>query len=287
MRPTVGGLLSRLALPLLLLLPSAAGAGESQRIASLNLTSDEVLVELVPPSRLVAVTAVADEPDSSNVAGRLPAGALRFRRADLERLVTLSPDLVVVSEYTDADFLALLERSGLHYHRMENLDSFVGIRRAIQNLGRAVGEPARAEALVARFDSVLSDLSRRVAGAGRPRVLYWSDPMTAGENTVISDAIEAAGGTNVGREMGVRGILPVGTERVFLAKPDYVLVGTAPGARQALVSDPLLSQLAAVREGRIIEMPNRLLVTLSQYAAETAWHLAHALHKERVPSPEP
>ena len=83
------------------------------RVASLNLTADELLVEMLPPERLVAVTRWADDADMSNVAGRVPAAAVRLPRADLERIIALRPDLVVVSEYTDADFLRLLEKSGL------------------------------------------------------------------------------------------------------------------------------------------------------------------------------
>jgi ABC-type Fe3+-hydroxamate transport system substrate-binding protein len=50
-----------------------------------------------------------------------------------------------------------------------------------------------------------------------------------------------------------------------------------------LKRDPLLSQLRAVREGRIVVMPNELLVALSQYTADACWHLAAALHPDRVP----
>jgi iron complex transport system substrate-binding protein len=277
----------------LLSLLTAAGAGAApigtpapQRIASLNLASDEILVEILPAQRLVAVTAVSDEPGTSNIAGRIPPSVPRFRRAELERLVTLSPDLVVVSEYTDADFLTLLERSGLHFHRMEGLRSLEGVRRAILDLGRAVGALPAAEALVTRYDSVLAELKSRLAGARRPRVLYWSDPMTAGADTAISAVIEAAGGASVGKEMGLSGILPVGVERVFLADPDYVLVGAFPGARTSLADHPLLGKMRAVREGRIIEMPNQLLMTLSQHLADACWSLGSALHPDRV-SPRP
>jgi hypothetical protein len=38
-----------------------------------------------------------------------------------------------------------------------------------------------------------------------------------------------------------------------------------------------------VEAGRVIEMPNRLLVTLSDHAAEACWWLAARLHPDRVP----
>src|SRR5689334_15833996 len=75
--------------------PSPAAKAAPQRIASLNLTADEVLVEILPVERLVAVTAASDDVGTSNVVGRVPPTVARFRKADLERLVALSPDLVV------------------------------------------------------------------------------------------------------------------------------------------------------------------------------------------------
>jgi iron complex transport system substrate-binding protein len=266
----------------------AAPAPKSpQRIASLNLSADEILVEILPPERLIAVTRWADEPGTSNVVGRAPAGAYRFAKADLERLLALHPDLVVVSEYTDADFLHLLDRSGLRYHRLSRLGSPQGVRTAILDLGRAVGAEERSRQVVSRYDKVLADLQGRLAGVTRPRVLYWSGGMTAGAESAIGALIETAGATNLGRELGVVGIAPPGAERAFAADPDLILVGSWPGAAASVREHPLLSKTRAVREGRILVMPNDLLVALSQYTADACWHLAHLLHPDRVPRPRP
>jgi iron complex transport system substrate-binding protein len=223
----------------------------------------------------------------SNVAGRVPAGAVRMPRADLERLISLRPDLVVVSEYTDADFLRLLEKSGLRHHRMRGLDTLAGIRAAVLDLGRAVGADGAAGRLVARYDAVLAGLARRLEGIERPRVLYWGNPHTAGAGTTIGALIEAGGGMNVGRELSLRGIVPLAGERAFEADPDAVLVTKGSAAATALRAHPLLSRTRAVREGRVIEMPNRLVVTLSDRAADAAWWLASRLHPARVPEPLP
>lgn len=268
---------------------SAASAFDSvpRRIASLNLTADEILVEILPLDRLVAATAAADDAGTSNVVGRLPPGVARFRRAEMERLLALSPDLVVVSEYTDPDFLRLVERSGMRVHRMRGLDSLAGFRAAILELGRAVGEEQGAVRLVERYDAVLAELSRRLAGVAKPRVLYWAGGMTAGRGTAIGALIEAAGAVNVGHELGVEGIAPIGAERAFVADPDTVLVGEGWKTTEALRAHPLLSRLRAVQQGRIVAMPTELLVTLSHHAAEACWYLSWALHPDRVPRPRP
>jgi len=271
----------------LLVVVGRLGAAEEgvapSRVASINLSADEILVEILPPGRLVSVTQWADAQGTSNIVGRVPPDVYRFVKADMERLVALRPDLVVVSEYTDADFLKLLQTSGLRVHRMVGLDSLAGIRGAILDLGRAVGEEAAARRLVAGYDARLAELSRRLAGARRPRVLYWSGNMTAGEGTAIGALIEVAGGVNVGRELGVVGIAPPGAERAFAADADVVLVGTWPGSIEALTSHPLLSQARAVREGHVLALATEKLVALSQFTADAAWDLAHLLHPDRVP----
>ncbi|HVR70475.1 MAG TPA: ABC transporter substrate-binding protein [Vicinamibacteria bacterium] len=257
------------------------------RVASLNLAADEVLVEILPPGRLVAVTAFADEPGTSNVAGRVSPSAMRFPRADVERLVALAPDLVVISQYTDADVQRQLERAGLRLHRMQGLETLAGFRAAVLDLGRAVGAQDAAGRLVERYDRTLADLARRLRGAARPRVLYWANPMTAGADTAIGTLIECAGAVNVGREIGVRGIAPAGAERAFVADPDVVLLGRWPGVKDALLAHPLLSQLRAVRSGKVVELPTELLVALNHHAAGACWALAHELHPARVPAERP
>ena len=269
-------------------IPARAETPKPRRVASINLSADEVLVAILPIERLVSVTRWADAPGTSNVVGRVPPAIHRFVKADLEQLVALRPDLVVVSEYTDADFMKQVERSGLRVHRMLGLATLSGVRGAILDLGRAVGEDAAASRLVAEYDGKLAGLARRLAGAKKPRVLYWSGNMTAGRGTAIGALVEAAGAVNVGREMGIVGIAPPGAERAFVTNPDAVLVGTWPGSKEAVTSHPLFSQWAAVREGRIVAMRTELLVALSQFTADAAWELGHLLHPDRVPaSPDP
>lgn len=268
-------------------LPSPDAGAIPKRVASLNLAADEILAEILPPERLAGVTRFVDEKGTSNVVGRVPPDVFRFPKADMEILLSRQPDLVVVSEFSDADFRALVERSGIRVHRMTGLDSLQNVRQAILDLGAAVGERGSAARLVQRFDDTRAALRQRVADAARPRVLYWSGGMTAGTKSSIGALIVEAGGRNVGEELGITGVLPVGAERAYAADPDVILVGNWGGVAGEVRSHPLLKDARAVKAGRIVELPNELLVTLSQFTADAAWRLGALLHPDRVQGDPP
>jgi iron complex transport system substrate-binding protein len=262
--------------------PTTARMGTApQRVASLNLASDEILADILPLERLVAVTALVDEAGTSNAVGRIPASVARFPKVDVERLIALRPDLVVVSEYTDADVLRALRQSGLKVHRMTGLDSLEGFKRALLNLGEVVGEKARAAKLAADFDARLDDIDRRILGTPRPRLLYWASGFTAGTKTAFDALIRCGGGENAAGLAGISGITPLGAERAFGLDPDWLFIGSQTTTAKEVRAHPLLSRMRAVKAGHVVEMPTELLVALNHHAAASCEFMAKALHPDR------
>jgi iron complex transport system substrate-binding protein len=254
-----------------------------QRVASLNLASDEILADILDPSRLVAVTALVDEKGTSNAVGRIPRTIARFPKVDIERLIALRPDLVVVSEYTDADVLRALQRSGLQVHRMTGLDSLDGFRRALLDLGETVGEKAKAETLVRDFDARLATIATRLKGAPRPKVLYWASGFTAGSRTAFDALIACGGGENAAALKGISGITPLGAERAYGVDPDWLFIGRETTTSREIREHPLLSRMRAVKAGHVVEMPTELLVALNHHAVKSCEFMARSLHRERFP----
>ena len=252
-----------------------------QRVASLNLASDEILADILDPSRLVAVTALVDETGTSNAVGRIPRTIARFPKVDIERLIALRPDLVVVSEYTDADVLRALQRSGLRVHRMAGLDSLAGFRRALLDLGETVGEKTKAEALVRDFDARLAAIDARLKGASRPKVLYWASGFTAGSRTAFDALIACGGGENAAALKGISGITPLGAERAYGVDPDWLFIGRETTTSREIREHPLLSRMRAVKAGHVVEMPTELLVALNHHAVKSCEFMARSLHRER------
>jgi iron complex transport system substrate-binding protein len=269
--------------------PEGPGAKATvpRRIVSLTLATDEILAELVPPERVVGVTYLADDADISNVAGRYPASIPRLRDIAPERIIALAPDLVCVASYNTADALKLLERAGLPIYRNEALHSLDDIETGILKLGDRAGAAEAAARLVEQLRARRRALAHRLEKlAQRPRVLYWAGGFTAGKRTTIDDVIREAGGVNVAAELGLNDGVELAPERVVAADPEVVLVPRWAGyAEQGRIENhPLLRQLPAVRNGRVLAIEGRYLSTLSQFAVEGAERLARRLHPDRFPT---
>jgi iron complex transport system substrate-binding protein len=251
---------------------------------SLTLATDELLAELVPLERVAGVTALADDVEISNVAGRYPASIPRLKDTDAERIITLGPDLVCVAPYNTADFLKLLERSGLPTYRNDTVHSLDEIEIGIRALGERVGEPDHAATLVAQMRGQRQELANRLKGvARRPRVLYWSAGFTAGRGTTLDDILREAGAANVAAELGLHGSVALDPERVVTADPDWILLArwSADEREGPIDRHPILRQLPAVREGRVIRIEGRYLTSVSHHALEAVERLARRLHPDR------
>lgn len=159
-----------------------------ERIVCLTEETVETLYLLEEDRRIVGVTGYAVRP--ARVRKEKPrVGA--FTSADIPKIVTLKPDLVLTFSDLQADIAAELVRQGLNVHAF-NQRTVGGILDMIETIGALTGAGERAKALA-------SSLRLRLAAPARsecaPRVYFeeWDDPIITGIGWV-SELIEAAGG---------------------------------------------------------------------------------------------
>lgn len=202
---------------------------------------------------------------------------------NVERVVALRPDLVVLYGSAGnrgmADRLAALGIATLAV-RMDHIEQFVDGTRL---LGRAIGEPARAEAVV---DSVQATLARVraattaaiAAGAPRPRVLWplVGTPLyVIGGGSFLSELVTIAGGTNVFGD-DARPSPEVSREALLARDADVVLVGPQGAAK--IAADPAWRGLRAVRDGRVLVYDTTLVLRPSVQLGSSAVGIARMLH---------
>ncbi|MCS7078773.1 MAG: ABC transporter substrate-binding protein [Chloracidobacterium sp.] len=267
------------------------------RIISTEYNVNEMLVDLVEPERILALSQDADNPGLCNIlerTARIP-GRVASTPIRAEQILALDPDVVFVGASCPAETVRLLELSRARVVRINRGYTIAEIQENIRLVGDTVGEPARAQALIDEMNRQLAAVRAKVAGAPPPRALYIGSGYgyTAGIGTYTDELLQAAGARNAAREAGVEAWGKITLETVIEMDPDVIFVpdtgGRAHGAvgrryvvpPKPLEKDPLWQDVRAVKTGRVVTLPPRLLMCNSHYNVRAAWAMARALHPDR------
>jgi iron complex transport system substrate-binding protein len=252
-----------------------------RRIVSTYLGADELLADLVDRRRVVAVSAYADEAAASNCRGAFPDDLPRWR-SDPEAIIALVPDLVFVAGFTDADTVRLIASAGLPIVRWSRFDSFADIMGEIRLVGAAVGEEARAAALVSGMEQTLATVEARLRGVRPRRVLYYDPPTyTDGANTLVGEILTRAGGLNVVEEIGIVGPGQLGVESILSLNPDAIVMPVYVdnvSSVNALATAPIWREVPAVRAGHVYQVRGASIAAVSHHAARGLVEIARLLH---------
>jgi len=265
----------------------------NDRLVSTNLPADEILLSLLPPERLLAVSAFATDGRISNVAElarHVPAKARPGSAADVERLVALAPAAVVLFPFARPEARGLLARCSVPVIELRVASSLAAVEESVRSLGTRVGEAAHAQQLVDEMERRLRHVDAERSPGERPSVLYFMRGYTAGRGTLLNEMIERAGARNVAAEAGIEGHARLDAERILAMDPDYILL--APwradarrrdvGPEQRAAHDRLLARTRAVRGGHVIFVAPRHLMSTSHFVALGVEDIAQQLRRARV-----
>lgn len=252
---------------LLTLTWGAAAAADStgpQRVVSVNLCTDQLLVMLLPATRIASLSRLAVDAGISQLrASQLQSLAnIPLNTGLAEEILPLNPDLLVAGRYTAQPTVALLQRLGVPLLRLDIAHSLADIRQHLRQLGSALAVETRAETLIDQFDARLAAL--RIADpAARPLAIYLEpNGYTAGTGSLVDDIMRQAGLRNLGAELGIAGHGKVSLEQVLMAGPELLVLdqpGSAyPSLATEFLSHPALQALAQ-RVPRVM-IPPRLWI---------------------------
>ena len=250
MKTTLGALILSVGLagcqsgPEVALTPSA-----QPRVVSLTPNLTEILFALEAGPQVVGVTANDHFPPEVD---RLPKiGDLQL---NYEALLRLHPDLVVYDPALNSRHLAQLQKLGLNLQPLST-QTLPDMLISITRLGANIGRPEQAARLVAQLRAEL-DLCRQRAArmTYHPETLVeiWHDPLiAAGKGSYSSEVMELAGFRNV---LSRPGYPNLDLEELQRIDPE-VLILTHP-----IPTTPAWKRLRAVRDGRVLEISEDLLV---------------------------
>lgn len=273
---------------LLIALPTAQAPAPArpQRIISLIPAVTEILFAIGAGPQVVAVSSFDEYPPEVKNLQRV--GALLD--PDLERILSLRPDLVVVYG-SQLDLMKQLERAGIPAYNYRHA-ALPDVSRTIREVGDRIGHAAEAEALIKKLDAQMTSIRQRVSGRSRPRTMLvvgreigaLRGIYASGGYGFLHDMLEAAGGDDVFADVK-RESVQATTELILARKPEVILEIRAGAAEAGPIASEIavwrtLASVPAVRNGRVQFIVDQRTVVPGPRIAEGTELLARALHPE-------
>jgi len=239
--------LSAVAAAVLLLSLEQAAAAPPQRIMSLKVCTDELLLDLVAPSRIASVTFLSRE--KAGLKFWPQAANIPINHGTAEEILSTHPDLILTDPFMAPSLRPLLAKTGARVIEVPPAENFDQIRAVTRLVAKAVGEEAKGEELIAGMDADLAVLKARRPAKPLTVAGWGTGGYVPGTGGLFDAMLTAAGARNV--ERGAFGYYDV--EGLIAKSPDALVYGDTYSGTTSLpasVSPTLHFMAVACRKAR-------------------------------------
>ena len=228
---------------------SVAISKRPERIVSIGPSNTEFLFALGAGDRVVGTDDFSDEPAAAKTKDHV--GGVKV---NLEKVVSLKPDLIVTVKFSDGTIEALSQLNAAVL--VIDPQGAADVARSATLIGQAVG--ADGAKLARDIQAQLDAVKAKTDAAPKLKVFHEidaSDPAkiyTVGPTSFIDDLIKIAGGTNV-FATAKTAYPTVSGEEIIRTDPDVIILGDALYGTtiESITSRPGWSTLSAVKNKRV------------------------------------
>ncbi len=228
------------------------------RIVSTSTIADQVLIEIIEPGRLLAVSGHTLRTQTSRTY-KDKIGVERAR--DIETIIELRPDIVFINNFIDRRQVERLKEAGLNVFDLGAMRGLQTLLPNIRQLTAVLDVPERGKALADELVRELEAVSADIADEDRQRGLYvgiHGDRLYGGTaGTSFHDVLVAGGLIDVAAEAGFHGWPAYTNEQLLSLDPPWVI--TNPGTERSLCRHPGFRSLSACRAGQVRSIETDLL----------------------------
>lgn len=276
---------------------TVAFAEKPVRVLNYALWLDDIVLGLVPPTRLVGIDHLADDPNSSNIVAIAEQIPVKLNQPSAEQVVALHPDVVFLDAGKDAAVAETLRDLGIRVVACQKPRTVDEVRAAVQLVAAVLGEEEKGTALITAYDAECQALAARVATippAERKTVLVISMSPTFGSKGGLFDHLcTMAGVRNGAAEIGLTAGQALTKEHILAVNPDVMIVPVwndhgsydIDKFNREYLDDPALQTVKAIRNQQIVRPHEGYIYNASQDMVFGAQDIAHMAYGDRVDQP--
>lgn len=229
--------------------------GPAQRIVSINLCLDALLIKLVEPSRVDSLYYLSANPQFSSVAKE--ASQYNLNHGLAEEIVPRNPDLVLAGTFSSADLRSLLKKLGFRVEVLDLPRNLNDISAHIRRFGELVNRSAEAEVMASTLEAKLIRMDASQKGLTPiPGFWYSSNGVVVGGETLENELMTRAGFHNLALDKNIIGFKQLGLEELILAQPQVLIIEASDVQAFSLAQEYV--KHPALRHLRIIRLPSTL-----------------------------
>ncbi len=273
-------LVCKVAITGLSLLLSSPLLAKPQRIVSINLCTDQLLMLMAERKNIASVSYLAAKKNSS--AMYREAKGIKANRGLAEDILLMKPDLILAGTYTSRPAVFLLKRLGFNVIELPVARNLDDIRQNIKTIAKAVGEVEKGEQLLATFNQRVSKALAARSKQQAVAVFYRENGYTTGGNTLANTILETAGFINLATQLGISGSGYLSLETLIIEDPNIIISGKQRSQQgstaRAAFQHPAFKKFIAQKQ--VINISDPLWVCGTPFILDAIEQLM-TLHKEK------
>jgi iron complex transport system substrate-binding protein len=255
---TLAGLLFFVSLSNIHAVDPEARTGVPQKIVSINLCSDELLLQLVAPERVAALTKFSADPEFSTIAGK--ARDIKKIQGGIEDVQACGPDLLLGGRFSHKETMRFFRNAGIPVLTFGIPKNFEDIYADILRLAAAVGEVALGDQIVMSMKAELVSL-RPKAPSKQRAIFLQSGGLVPGLGTFENAIMEAAGLENLAAASGIKDYGSLSLEQLIRMKPNILIFASdqkkRPTVRGEVLDHPAIKK--ALPHVKSVTLPSAIL----------------------------
>ena len=263
-----------------------------KRVVSLNCGVDEILLDLLPPERIAALSARADDPGICASVEKAKTVSKRVQGRNVEAILALNPDLVVMPDWIGIDLVNGLRAVGVPVYVFKTPESLADIQDVIRKISTVVDAKEQGDEIVLTMQKKLErvqKITKQIPDDKKQTLIPLSLMGSfGGKGTTFDDMCNYANVTNGVSASGVAKKSSIAKEMIVKMDPDVFIIptwdfeesGKADNFIKEIKSDPALSTVKAIKNNRLVKVHDAYLYAASHYAANAVEEIAQAAYPE-------
>ena len=269
-----------------------------KRILTFAMYTDQIVLGLVTSDHLAGINTLMDDPVLSNVVPIAKRITKKIGNPGAEEVLSMNPDLVIVSDWTQAEKIQSMRDLGLKVVSVKSPETIQDAKEAVSQVAAAIGEPEKGRQLIGMMDKKLAEIrekTSKIKPEQRKNIVLLS-LMTAygGAGCAYDDACREANVVNGIAAAGLKTGQQLTKEMLIKINPDIMLMPVyndrgnydTQAFIDSYLKDPSLRTVKAIKDKQLIYPREQFIYNCSQDIVYCVQEIARVAYGEEFNFPD-